>query len=160
MHATQTTSSQPLSSTSPLLLSSSSPSPGLLCDDLFKPCEDPRQDGTGHEPKKIELDKNLINPQNSMIDEQDFMEEIRVEQFAAAPMNDSAYDSAESIAPDSDFDDEQIRKMLASPLYIRDREEGDGQSQAYHSGRKSLMTQSSWNPRSSGKPDAIYVQKR
>ena len=33
-------------------------------------------------------------------------------------------DSAESIAtpPDSDLEDEQLRKMLASPLYVRERE--------------------------------------
>ena len=66
MRATQTTPSQSLSF-SLLLLSSSSPSPGLPCDHLFKACEDPRQGGgfpnlhtsTGFEPKKIELDKNL-----------------------------------------------------------------------------------------------------
>ena len=65
-----------------------------------------------------------------MIDDQDYMEKISVEHFAVAPqsMTYSAYDSAESIAPDSDFDDEQIRKMLASPLNIRDREESEGQT--------------------------------
>ena len=36
-------------------------------------------------------------------------------------------DSAESIAPDSDFDDETIRKMQGSSLYIRDREESERQ---------------------------------
>ena len=123
MHSTQTTSSQFRSSTSPLLLSSSSPRPGLLHDDLLKPCEDPRQDGrftnlhssTGHEPKKVELDKNVVNQQ---IDDQDYMEEISVEQLAVAhqPMTYSAYDSAESIALDSDLDNEHIRRMLASPL--------------------------------------------
>ena len=51
-----------------------------------------------------------------MIDDQDYMEEIRVEHFIVAlqSMTYSTYDSAESIAPDSDFDDEQIRKMFAS----------------------------------------------
>ena len=36
----------------------------------------------------------------------------------------STYDSAESIAtlPDSDLDDEQIRALLASPLYLQERE--------------------------------------
>ena len=73
-------------------------------------------------PKKIELDKNLVNEQN---DDQNYMEEISVEQLAAAPqpMTYSAYDSAEGIAPDSDLDDEQIRRMLASPLKIREGEE-------------------------------------
>ena len=42
----------------------------------------------------------------------------------------SAYGSAESIAttPDSDLEDEQSRKMLASPLYIWRREENKGQA--------------------------------
>ena len=64
-----------------------------------------------------------------MIDDQDYMEKISVEHFAVAhqSMTYSAHDSAESIAPDSDFDDEQIRKMLASPLFLRDREESEGQ---------------------------------
>ena len=68
------------------------------------------------------------------------MEEISVEQLAAAPqpMTYSANDSAEGIAPHTDLDDEQIRRMLASPL-SRERE---GESQAYHSERESLMTQS------------------
>ena len=74
----------------------------------------------------------------------------------------SADDSAASIAPppDSDFEDEQLRKMLASPLFLREREEHEGQTRAYHSERESLMIQSSRNPEVSGKPDAECVQKR
>ena len=47
----------------------------------------------------------------------------------------SAYDSAESIAtpPDSDLEDERLRTMLASPLYIQEREEDEGQVRAHHS---------------------------
>ena len=42
----------------------------------------------------------------------------------------SVYDSAESIAtpPDSDLEDEQLRKLLASPLHRREREENEGQA--------------------------------
>ena len=84
--------------TSPLLLSSSSPILGLLCDDLFTTGKDSRQDGcstnlrssTGYAPKKIELDKNLVKPKNSTIDDQDYMEEISVDRLAAAPPYDSA----------------------------------------------------------------------
>ena len=113
----------------------------------LKPCEDPLQDGgfpnlhcsTVFEPTPLlhsiwaqedrAWQESLVNPQNTMIDDQDYMEEIRVEHFIVAlqSMTYSAYDSAESIAPDSDFDDEQIRKMLASPLYKRNREESEGQ---------------------------------
>ena len=97
-----------------------------------------------------------------MIDDQDYMEEINVERFVVAPqsMTYSAYDSAESIAPDSDFDDEQTRKMLASLLYIRNRKEVKDKGQAHCFERESFMTQSSWNPGASGKHDAKCVLKR
>ena len=74
----------------------------------------------------------------------------------------SAYDSAESIAtpPDSDLEDEQLRKMKASPLYIREREKNEGQARACHFERESLMIHSSRNPEVSGKLDAECVQKR
>ena len=60
----------------------------------------------------------------------------------------SAYDSAESIAtpPDSDLEDEQLGEMLASPLYIQERQEDEGQVRANHSERESLMINSSRNP--------------
>ena len=64
-----------------------------------------------------------------MIDDQDYMEEIRVEHFIVAlqSMTHSTCDSAGSIAPNSDFDDKQTRKMLASLLQIRNRKESEGQ---------------------------------
>ena len=55
----------------------------------------------------------------------------------------SDYDSAESIA-DSDLEDEEVRQMLASPLYIQGREDHD----------------SSRRPTASGKPKAVLIQKR
>ena len=55
----------------------------------------------------------------------------------------SDYDSAESIG-DLDVEDEQSRKMQASPLYDHGREG---------------HFDSSPKPRASGKPDAMVVQK-
>ena len=52
----------------------------------------------------------------------------------------STSDSAESIAtppPESDVDDEQIRNMLAPPLYLQEREASADRSQVYHSYRVS-----------------------
>ena len=79
----------------------------------------------------------------------------------------SAYDSAESIAtpPDSDLEDEQLRKMLASPLYTEvsvkpDAEnahkcEADAQlAQSHHSRRESLMSSSSQDLEAPVKLDA------
>ena len=114
-------------------------------------------------PKGIEPDRNFLNPQNLIIVDQDGVEEIGVKQSSySQSLTHSAYDSAEGIAtpPDSDIEDELIRKMLASPLYIREREENEGQALAYHHERESLTIQSSRNPEASGKPDAECVQKR
>ena len=46
----------------------------------------------------------------------------------------TTYDSAESIAtpPDSDLDDEQLRALVASPLYQQEREASAERSQVYH----------------------------
>ena len=56
----------------------------------------------------------------------------------------SDYDSAESNA-DSDLEDGELRKMLASPLYVH------GRGEQYGSSRK---------PTASGKPEAKIIQKR
>ena len=65
----------------------------------------------------------------------------------------STYDSAESIAtpsPQSDFDDEQIRALLAPPLHSqeREREASADRSQVYHSVRENLVLSSSQVPKS------------
>ena len=54
----------------------------------------------------------------------------------------STYDSAESIAtlPESDFEDEQLRALLASPLFLQEREASAERSQVYHSERENLMS--------------------
>ena len=136
-----------LSSTSPVLLSSSSTNPDLLSTYRSIHWEDPRQDGTLRNstppqvlsPKRTELNKILVNPQNQTIDDQDDIEEIGVKKLSnSESLVHSTYDWAESTAtpPDFDLDDDQLRKMPASPLYIRKREENEGQAQAYHSERE------------------------
>ena len=94
----------------------------------------------------------------------------------------SEYDSAENIA-DSDLEDEQLRKMLVSPLYIQKRERDFDSSrkhrasgkhdamvvqkteataqrtQADHSRRESLMSSSFREPRVSGKLDAMTMNQ-
>ena len=167
LHATLSTSSPSLSSTSLGLLSSSSPNPDLLSTYPLIHCEDPLQDGTsteypsstGYEPKRIELNRILVKPQNQLIDDQDDIEEIGVKKLSnSQSLVHSAYDSAEGIAapPHSDLEDEQLRKMLASPLCVREREENEGQARAYHSERESLMASSSRELEVSGKPDAMF----
>ena len=77
------------------------------------------------------------------IDDQDDVEEIGVKPLSySQSLIHSAYDSAESIAtpPDSDLEDEQLRKMLASPLFSHGREENEGQPRAYHTERKSMIS--------------------
>ena len=128
-------------------------------------CKDPWQDGssteyqllTGYEPKRIELNRTLFNLSNQDIDDQDDIEEIGVKPLSySQSLIHSAYDSAESIAtpPDSDLEDEQLRKMLASPLYtevsgkldeesVHKREGNAERAQAYHPRRERLMSSSS-----------------
>ena len=73
-----------VSSTSPVLFSSTSPTPGLSSTHPLVHCEDPRQDGisaeyqplTGCEPKRIELNRTLFNLSNQEIDDQDGIEEV------------------------------------------------------------------------------------
>ena len=67
----------------------------------------------------------MVLPRNSTSDDQDDIEEIGVKPLShCQSLIHSAYDSAESIAtpPDSDFEDEELRMMLASPLYVQERE--------------------------------------
>ena len=78
-------------------------------------------------------------------------------------MNSSAHmrstcDSAESIAtpPESDFDDEELRGLLASPLHLQERGASAERSQVYHSERENLMSSSSQDRTSTGKPVAAF----
>ena len=66
--------------------------------------------------------------------------------------------SEESIAtppPDSDFDDGQIRALLASPLYLQEREANAERLQVYHSVRENLMSSSPQDPLSTERLGAL-----
>ena len=70
----------------------------------------------------------------------------------------STCDSEESIVtppPDSDLDDGQIRALLASPLYLQEREANAERLQVYHSLRENLMSSSSQDPLSTERPSAL-----
>ena len=73
----------------------------------------------------------------------------------------STLDSAESIAtpPESDFDDEQLRALLASPLYLQERGASAERSQVHHSERENLMSSSYQDPTSTGKPVAVFSRQ-
>ena len=58
--------------------------------------------------------------------------------------------------PESDIDDEQLRALLASPLYLQEREAIAERSEVYHSERENLMSSSSQDPTSTGKPVAVF----
>ena len=62
---------------------------------------------------------------------------------------------------EADFDDEQIRALLASPLYLQEREASAERSQVDHSERESLMSSSSQDPKpvGTGKPVALFSSK-
>ena len=76
----------------------------------------------------------------------------------------STYDSAESIAtpPKSDLDDEHLRTLLASPLYLHERGASAERSQVYNSEREHLMSSSSQNPTTgdTGKLVAVFSSQK
>ena len=75
----------------------------------------------------------------------------------------STCDSAENIAtppPESDLDDEQIRNMLASPLYLQVREASADRSRVHHSFKENSVSSSSHFRESAGKLAAMLSHKR
>ena len=73
----------------------------------------------------------------------------------------STCDSAGGIAtpPPEDLDDEQNRALLASPLYMQEREAHADRTQVYRSVRENLMSSSSQDPKSTERPVALYSSK-
>ena len=132
-----------------------------------KPCQDPRplQRGAltetpplaGYEPNRIVEDGDYRKfTRDGQFSE---LEDLRVrplsfnQSFIA-----STFDSAESIAtpPESDFDDEQLRALLASPLYRQERGASAERSPDYHSEIENLMSSSSQDPTSTRKLVAVF----
>ena len=78
--------------------------------------------------------------------------------FFHRPSMTSTYDAAESIVtppPESHLDDEQIRTMLASPLYLQETEARADRSRVCHSLRENSVSSSSHFRESTGRPVAI-----
>ena len=73
----------------------------------------------------------------------------------------SNQDSAESTATpqEADLDDEPIRALLASPRYPPERDASAERSQIYHSERENLMSRSSQDPISRGKPVTLFSRQ-
>ena len=74
---------------------------------------------TGYEPTDLGEEDNLVQV---------------IPLFFHRPSVTSTHDSAESIATpprESDLDDEQIRALLASPLYLQEREASADRSKVY-----------------------------
>ena len=101
--------------------------------DETKPCENPRKVSfgslseshtpTGYEPNRLAEEEILHNTELRPL-------------FFHTQSTISAYNSAQSIAtrlPESDWDDEQIRTMLASPMCLQEREASADRSRVYHS---------------------------
>ena len=103
---------------------------------------------TGYEPKYLTEEHNFI---------------LVKPMFFHGPSMTSTYESAESIATlpaESDWDDEQIRNMLASPLYLQEREVSADRSRLYHSSRENSVSSSSHFRESAGKLAAMFAHKR
>ena len=136
------------------------------------------------EPRRIELDRKFgTDPyqrqerfmRNSVSEDMDEFGKVGAEMSYFQSQMHSDYDSAESMA-DSDLEDGELRKMLASPLYMQNREDcefsrmpiaqegpavllqerGASAKRTQADSRKSLMSSSSQEPRALGKPAALF----
>ena len=129
-HSTLNTSTSYFFLTFPVLHSYTSPTPDLLSTHPFTDCKDPRQDDisteyqnlTGHEPKRIELNRTPFSLSNHVLDDYEDIEEIGIKPLSySQSLIHSAYDSAESIAapPDSDLEDEQFPNAGFTTVFRR-----------------------------------------
>ena len=117
---------------------------------------------TGYEPNGIVDNQIVDNQENRHLTEDDQIIEDRVKSLSYnQSFLPSTHDSAESIAtpPESDFDDEQLRALLASPLYLQERGASAERSQGYHSERESLMSSSSQDPTTGGTGKPVSTRK-
>ena len=138
----------------------------------LQPCADLRQlergslaeppSLTSYEPKDHKLFTEDKHP--SQYEDLAEQEDLRVKPlFFHQPSIASTCDSAESIAtppPDSDLDDDQIRALLASSLFLHERETNAERSQVYHSARENLMSSSSQYPLSTGRTGALLFSSK
>ena len=74
----------------------------------------------------------------------------------------STYESAESSAthPEADLDDEQLRVLLASPLYLQERGASAERLHVCRCERENSMSSSSQDPTSTGKPVAVRSSQK
>ena len=112
-------------------------------------CADPSTESFGHLAETHSSSgyepKDLTEEDTSILVKQTFFHR---------PSMTSTYDSAESIAthpPESDLDGEQIRTMLALPLYLQEREASADRSRVYHSFRENSVSSSYHFRESAGK---------
>ena len=103
---------------------------------------------TGYEPRDLTEEDNsfLVKPM-----------------FFQSPSRTSTYDSGESIAtsaPELDLDDEQIRNMLESPLYLQEREVTADRSRVHHSFEEPSVSSSSHFRESARKPAVMFSNKK
>ena len=139
----------------------------LVFQHAEQPCQEPRpqQRGalteipplTGYEPNRIaeDWDYRHFTGDGQFTEHEDLrVKHLSFQQSIIA----STCDSAESIAthPESGLDDEQLRALRASPLYLQEREASAERSQVYHSEREGLMSSSSQDPTSVGKLVAVF----
>ena len=97
---------------------------------------------TEYEPKQLDEDQDYkqFTEDKQLTEHKDLrVKPLSFHQSITA----STYESAQSIAtplPESDLDDEQLRALLASPLYPQEREASAERSEVYHSERIGLMS--------------------
>ena len=159
-HVTRSTCT-PSSPSSPTLAPRLAVTSWTHCEDAIPFPErgsSPELPPTGYEPKRI-IDNQIVDDQEnvSFTEIEDRVKTLSYNQSFLS----STQDSAESIATpqEADFDDEQLRALLASPLCIQEREASAQRSQVYHSEREHLMSSSYQDPTSTGKPVAVFASQ-
>ena len=119
---------------------------------------------TGYEPKHL-ADKHNTEEKH-FAEDQDLAEheDLRVKPLTFHRLSTaSTCGAAESIATpplESDSDYEQIRALLALQLYMQEREANADRPQVYHSVRENLISSSSQDPKSTGRPVALFSRKK
>ena len=111
-------------------------------------------------PSQVRSPSSLLNPRITGVSPK--TTSLLNTRICVLPPTEHSVDSAESIVTpplDADWDDEQLRALLASPLYLQEREENAGRSQVYHSKRQDLTSSSSQDPITTGRLVALFSSK-
>ena len=117
---------------------------------------------TGYEPKHLAEDRDHKHfTEDKHFSEYQILQNTRIHVSDHSSSTDRAWlRPAILLRAYSDWDDEQIRALLVSPLYLQEREANAERSQVYHSVRENLMSSSSQDPKNTERPSALLFSSK